>query len=221
MTLWNLIHAVETSFLSFSLSLSFSFYPTTPLSPLPFLSLMMCSIMQRGVQHVRRHEGGREERQGTRGQGPDDQVPGTELGSVGHYRLCCSLQDPRSKNWERRWLSLTLYWARSNPITNMLPSPVTNVALQIIDTSFSWGQKWSQPDQLYVLRLRSCSEIYGGLLQLVIWSSYFFFCFNLDQCPQGVACVLFKKTPTFGSRSSKLDHLTVYLKLLIVAFKIL
>jgi hypothetical protein len=32
--------------------------------------------------------------------------------------------------------------------------------------------------------------------------------FHLELCLQGVACVLFKKT-TFGSRRSKLDHLTV------------
>jgi hypothetical protein len=32
--------------------------------------------------------------------------------------------------------------------------------------------------------------------------------FHLE-CPQGVASVLFKKTLTFVSRSSKLDHLTV------------
>jgi hypothetical protein len=29
------------------------------------------------------------------------------------------------------------------------------------------------------------------------------------RCPQGVASVLCKKTPIFGSRRSKLDHLTV------------
>ncbi len=34
--------------------------------------------------------------------------------------------------------------------------------------------------------------------------------FQLKICPQGVASVLFKKTPTFGSRRSKLDHLTVW-----------
>jgi hypothetical protein len=34
--------------------------------------------------------------------------------------------------------------------------------------------------------------------------------FHLRTCPQGVACVLSKKTPIlFGSRRSKLDHLTV------------
>ncbi len=32
--------------------------------------------------------------------------------------------------------------------------------------------------------------------------------FHLEKCPHGVASVLFKKTPTFGSRRSKLDHLT-------------
>jgi hypothetical protein len=33
--------------------------------------------------------------------------------------------------------------------------------------------------------------------------------FNLRTCPQGVASVLRKKTSIFGSRRSKLDHLTV------------
>ncbi len=33
--------------------------------------------------------------------------------------------------------------------------------------------------------------------------------FHLRTCPQGVASVLYKKTPIFGSRRSKLDHLTV------------
>jgi hypothetical protein len=33
--------------------------------------------------------------------------------------------------------------------------------------------------------------------------------FHLEKCPQGVASVLFKKTPIFGPRRSKLDHLTV------------
>jgi hypothetical protein len=33
--------------------------------------------------------------------------------------------------------------------------------------------------------------------------------FHLNKCPQGVASVLCKKTPIFGSRGSKLDHLTV------------
>jgi hypothetical protein len=33
--------------------------------------------------------------------------------------------------------------------------------------------------------------------------------FNLSKCPQGVASVLCKKTPIFGSRGSKFDHLTV------------
>ncbi len=33
--------------------------------------------------------------------------------------------------------------------------------------------------------------------------------FHLRRCPQGVASVLFKKTPIFGSGRSKLDHLTV------------
>jgi hypothetical protein len=33
--------------------------------------------------------------------------------------------------------------------------------------------------------------------------------FHLRRCPQGVASVLNKKTPTFGSRRSKLDKLTV------------
>jgi hypothetical protein len=33
--------------------------------------------------------------------------------------------------------------------------------------------------------------------------------FHLKRCPQGVASVLCKKTPIFGSRRSKLDHLTV------------
>jgi hypothetical protein len=33
--------------------------------------------------------------------------------------------------------------------------------------------------------------------------------FHLRRCPQGVASVLGKKTPIFGSRRSKLDHLTV------------
>ncbi len=33
--------------------------------------------------------------------------------------------------------------------------------------------------------------------------------FHLRRCPQGVASVLCKKTPFFGSRRSKLDHLTV------------
>ncbi len=33
--------------------------------------------------------------------------------------------------------------------------------------------------------------------------------FHLRTCPQGVACVLCEKTPIFGSRRSKLDHLTV------------
>ncbi len=35
--------------------------------------------------------------------------------------------------------------------------------------------------------------------------------FHLRRCPQGVASVLCKKTPIFGSRPSKLDHLTVFL----------
>jgi hypothetical protein len=35
--------------------------------------------------------------------------------------------------------------------------------------------------------------------------------FYLRRCPQGVASVLRKKTPIFGSRRSKLDHLTVAL----------
>jgi hypothetical protein len=34
--------------------------------------------------------------------------------------------------------------------------------------------------------------------------------FHLRRRPQGVASVLRKKTPIFGSRRSKLDHLTVY-----------
>ncbi len=34
--------------------------------------------------------------------------------------------------------------------------------------------------------------------------------FNLRTCPQGAASVLCKKTPIFGSRRSKLDHLMVY-----------
>jgi hypothetical protein len=34
--------------------------------------------------------------------------------------------------------------------------------------------------------------------------------FHLDKCPQGVASVRFKKTPTFGSPGLKLDHLTVH-----------
>ncbi len=33
--------------------------------------------------------------------------------------------------------------------------------------------------------------------------------FHLRRCPQGVASALCKKTPIFGSRRSKLDHLTV------------
>jgi hypothetical protein len=33
--------------------------------------------------------------------------------------------------------------------------------------------------------------------------------FHLSRCPQGVASVLCKKTPVFGSRRSKFDHLTV------------
>ncbi len=33
--------------------------------------------------------------------------------------------------------------------------------------------------------------------------------FHLEKCPQGVAFVLFQKTPTFGSRRPKLDHLAV------------
>jgi hypothetical protein len=33
--------------------------------------------------------------------------------------------------------------------------------------------------------------------------------FHLRRCPQGVASVLCKKTPIFGSQLSKLDHLTV------------
>ncbi len=32
---------------------------------------------------------------------------------------------------------------------------------------------------------------------------------HLRTCPQGVASVLCKNTPIFGSRGSKLDHLTV------------
>jgi hypothetical protein len=36
--------------------------------------------------------------------------------------------------------------------------------------------------------------------------------FHLRRCPQGVACVLCKKNPIFGSRRSKLDHLTVSIK---------
>ncbi len=36
--------------------------------------------------------------------------------------------------------------------------------------------------------------------------------FHLRRCPQGVASVLCKKTTIFGSRRSKLDHLTVFLK---------
>jgi hypothetical protein len=34
--------------------------------------------------------------------------------------------------------------------------------------------------------------------------------FHLRRCPQGVASVLCMKTTIFGSRRSKLDHLTVY-----------
>jgi hypothetical protein len=34
--------------------------------------------------------------------------------------------------------------------------------------------------------------------------------FHLRRCPQGVASVLCKKTPIFGSRWSKLDHLMLY-----------
>jgi hypothetical protein len=34
--------------------------------------------------------------------------------------------------------------------------------------------------------------------------------FHLRRCPQGVVSVLRKKSPIFGSRRSKLDHLTVY-----------
>ncbi len=33
--------------------------------------------------------------------------------------------------------------------------------------------------------------------------------FHLSRCPHGVASVLREKTPNFGSRGSKLDHLTV------------
>ncbi len=33
--------------------------------------------------------------------------------------------------------------------------------------------------------------------------------FHLIRCPQGVASVICKKTPIFGSRRSKLDRLTV------------
>ncbi len=33
--------------------------------------------------------------------------------------------------------------------------------------------------------------------------------FHLRKCPQGVASAVCKKTPVFGSQSSKLDHLTV------------
>jgi hypothetical protein len=33
--------------------------------------------------------------------------------------------------------------------------------------------------------------------------------FHVRTCPQGVASVLRKKTPIFGSRRSKLDHVTV------------
>ncbi len=36
--------------------------------------------------------------------------------------------------------------------------------------------------------------------------------FHLRGCPQGVARVLCKKTPIFGSQRSKLDHQTVVLK---------
>ncbi len=32
--------------------------------------------------------------------------------------------------------------------------------------------------------------------------------FHVEKCPQGVASVLCKKTPSFGSRRSKLDHMT-------------
>ncbi len=35
--------------------------------------------------------------------------------------------------------------------------------------------------------------------------------FHSRRCPHGVASVLCKKTPIFGSRRSKLDHLTVLL----------
>jgi hypothetical protein len=34
--------------------------------------------------------------------------------------------------------------------------------------------------------------------------------FHLRRCPQGVASVLCKKIPIFGSRRSKFDHLTVF-----------
>ncbi len=37
--------------------------------------------------------------------------------------------------------------------------------------------------------------------------------FHLRRCPQGVASVLCKKTPIFGYRGSKLDHLTVITRL--------
>jgi hypothetical protein len=35
--------------------------------------------------------------------------------------------------------------------------------------------------------------------------------FHLRRCPQEVASLLFKKTSIFGSRRSKLDHLTVHI----------
>ncbi len=35
--------------------------------------------------------------------------------------------------------------------------------------------------------------------------------FQFEKCTQGVASVLFKKIPTFGSRRPNLDHLTVLL----------
>jgi hypothetical protein len=34
--------------------------------------------------------------------------------------------------------------------------------------------------------------------------------FHFKKCPQGVAALLFKKTPIFGCRGSKLDLLTVH-----------
>ncbi len=48
--------------------------------------------------------------------------------------------------------------------------------------------------------------------------------FHLKRCPQGVASVLCQKTSIFGSRRSKLDHLTVtycYIKSIALSYLLL
>jgi hypothetical protein len=47
-------------------------------------------------------------------------------------------------------------------------------------------------------------------MNMVSAGGFWNLCFHLRRCQQGIASVLCKKTPIFGSRRSKLDHMTVF-----------